>query len=104
MKILILSITFLFLVLFPSMAQEPRLSDELVFEERVFDFGEIKEEDGLVSHEFEFRNVSQKVLSINGVTSGCGCVQFEYPKEPLRPNATGKVKDLQSGLPTGILQ
>lgn len=92
MKILILSITFLFLVLFPSMAQEPRLSDELVFEERVFDFGEIKEEDGLVSHEFEFRNVSQKVLSINGVTSGCGCVQFEYPKEPLRPNATGKVK------------
>ena len=51
MKILILSITFLFLVLFPSMAQEPRLSDELVFEERVFDFGEIKEEDGLVSQE-----------------------------------------------------
>ena len=30
------------------------LSDELVFEERVFDFGEIKEENGLVSHEFEF--------------------------------------------------
>lgn len=64
MKILILSITFLFLVLFPSMAQEPRLSDELVFEERVFDFGEIKEEDGLVSHEFEFRNVSQKVRTM----------------------------------------
>ena len=68
------------------------LSDELVFEERVFDFGEIKEENGLVSHEFEFKNVSQKVISINGVTSGCGCVQFEFPKEPLRPNATGKVK------------
>ncbi len=33
------------------------LSDELVFEERVFDFGEIKEENGLVSHEFEFKNV-----------------------------------------------
>ena len=45
------------------------LSDELVFEERVFDFGEIKEENGLVSHEFEFKNVSQKVISINGVTS-----------------------------------
>lgn len=68
------------------------LSDELVFEERVFDFGEIKEENGLVSHEFEFKNVSQKVISINGVTSGCGCVQFEFPKEPLRPNTTGKVK------------
>ena len=39
------------------------LSDELVFEERVFDFGEIKEENGLVSHEFEFKNVSQKVIS-----------------------------------------
>ena len=62
------------------------LSDELVFEERVFDFGEIKEENGLVSHEFEFKNVSQKVISINGVTSGCGCVQFEFPKEPLRPD------------------
>lgn len=90
MKILILSITFLFLVLFPSMAQEPRLSDELVFEERVFDFGEIKEEDGLVSHEFEFRNVSQKVLSINGVTSGCGCVQLNYLKNRSAPMPQGK--------------
>lgn len=68
------------------------LSNELVFEERVFDFGEIMEKDGMVSHEFKFQNVSKKVISINGVTSGCGCVHAEFPKKPLRPNAIGKVK------------
>lgn len=67
-------------------------SEDLLFKERVFNFGEIKEADGLVSHQFEFKNVSQKVISINAVTSGCGCVHFEFPKEPLRPNAVGKVK------------
>ena len=90
MKILILSITFLFLVLFPSMAQEPRLSDELVFEERVFDFGEIKEEDGLVSHEFEFRNVSQKVLSINGVTVVVVVYSLNILKNRFAPMPQGK--------------
>jgi len=92
MKTFILSIPFLFFMCFTSMAQEPQHSEKLVFEERIFDFGEIEEKDGLVSHEFKFKNVGQEVIFVNEVTSGCGCVEFEFPKEPIRPNGTGLVK------------
>lgn len=92
MKTWILSISFLLLTLYPLTAQEYQHSADLVFEERVFDFGEIEEAKGAVSHEFKFKNIGQKVVALNRMTSGCGCVQFEFSKEPVRPNGTGKVK------------
>lgn len=82
-----------FLLLSVSMyAQEPELSKNIQFKERVFDFGEIKEEDGVVFHEFVFENVGPGVVHINGMSTGCGCVQYEFPKEPIRPGASDKVK------------
>lgn len=68
------------------------VSKALQFEERVFNFNEIKEENGMVTHEFKFRNISKETVYINDVTSGCGCVLFEFPKEPIGFNETGKVK------------
>ena len=78
--------SFPFLSLF---AQTP--SESLKFEERVFDFGEIQEKDGIVSHVFVFRNEGKAPVAIDYIHSGCGCVRFEYPKEPVRPDKTGKV-------------
>lgn len=75
-----------------SLAQEPALGKSLIFEERVFDFGFIDEGKGLVSHEFEFQNKDKKAVAITGVTSGCGCVKFDYPKQPISPGAKGVVK------------
>lgn len=75
-----------------SWAQEPVLGKSLIFEERIFDFGTIDEEKGLVSHEFEFQNKDKKAVAITGVTSGCGCVKFDYPKRPIQPGAKGVVK------------
>lgn len=85
-----LYVCFLLGCVFPLQAQV--FSEDIQFEERVFDFGEIEEKDGLVSHEFVFKNRGQKTISISNVTSGCGCVSFEFPKEPVRPNAGGKVE------------
>ena len=73
-------------------AQESTLGKSLIFEERVFNFGIIDEEKGLVSHEFEFQNKDKKPVAITGVTSGCGCVKFDYPKQPISPGAKGVVK------------
>lgn len=73
----------------PLGAQTP--SQSLKFEERVFDFGEIQEKDGVVSHTFTFRNEGKTPVAIEYVHSGCGCVRFEYPKEPIRPDKTGEV-------------
>lgn len=67
-------------------------SESLKFQERSFDFGKIKEKDGLVSHEFTFQNVDKKPIAISGMSSGCGCVKFEYPKYPIKPGASDKVK------------
>lgn len=92
MKIIVSSVLFLLFSSFPLPAQEPKASQSLQFEERVFDFGEIKEQDGIVSHEFAFKNIGTEILHINGMSTGCGCVQYEFPKEPIRPGASGKVK------------
>lgn len=92
MKILSLLTCVLCFVYSDILAQEPTFSEDLQFKERVFDFGEIEEQNGIVYHEFEFKNAGQKATFISGVTSGCGCVRFEYPKEVIRPNGTGKVK------------
>ena len=59
-----------------SLSQEPQLSEALQFEERKFDFGEIQEQDGIVSHVFLFKNIGRTVVHISGISAGCGCVQL----------------------------
>lgn len=84
MKALYLILLFCFCRIV-SWAQEPALGKSLIFEERVFNFGTIDEEKGVVSHEFEFQNKDKKAVAITGVTSGCGCVKFDYPKNRYNP-------------------
>lgn len=90
-KSAVLSVFFFLFSIFVY-AQEPELSRNIQFKERVFDFGEIKEEDGIVFHEFVFENIGSGIVHINGISTGCGCVQYEFPKEPIRPGASGKVR------------
>lgn len=66
-------------------------SDDLQFKERKFDFGEIQEKDGVVSHTFVFTNISSVPININNTYSGCGCATVDYTKEPIKPGKTGKV-------------
>ena len=72
--------------------KDPTFSKSIQFKERVFDFGDIKEEDGVVSHEFVFENAGTEMVHINGISTGCGCVHYDFSKEPVRPRAFGKVK------------
>lgn len=90
-KLLTLPVFFL-LISVAVCAQEPELSKSIQFKERVFDFGEINEEDGIAFHEFAFENKGTAPVFINGISTGCGCVQYEFPKEPIRPGASGLVK------------
>ncbi|OQP56401.1 DUF1573 domain-containing protein [Niastella populi] len=53
-------------------AQE--LSQSLVFEERVYNFGTIHEKDGKVSHTFYFRNTGKKPVTITAINTGCSCI------------------------------
>lgn len=55
------------------------------FDEKVYDFGEIKK-DQPVSHNFLFRNESDQPLLIFSIISSCGCTVADYPKYPILPN------------------
>lgn len=62
------------------------------FPKRVHDFGIIKEEKGLVSTTFEVVNTGNKPLIIIDVAVSCGCTSREFPKKPIKPGKSGKIK------------
>ena len=64
-------------------------SQELKFNEREFDFGEIKEMDGKVSHKFLFTNNSKKSIQILTVKPSCGCTTPDWSKKEVKPGKEG---------------
>ena len=62
----------------------------LSFEEKSFDFGDIKQGDK-VSHTFKFTNTGSAPLLINRVQTTCGCTVPKWPREPIAPQASGEI-------------
>lgn len=62
------------------------------FDERVHDFGSIKEVDGPVAYHFEFVNAGTSPVLIKNVESSCGCTSPEWTKQPVLPGKRGFVK------------
>lgn len=65
---------------------------QMAFEKTTHDFGTIAEELGTVSYEFVFKNTGKTPLVINRVVASCGCTTPEWPKEPVAPGKSAKVK------------
>lgn len=57
-----------------------------------FDFGEIKEVEGPVTHKFEFTNTGNTPLIIKGVRASCGCTTPAWTKEPVLPGEVGFIQ------------
>lgn len=62
------------------------------FAVKTHDFGNIKEANGPVSCEFTFTNAGSGNLIIYDATAECGCTRPEYPKNPIAPGKSGKIK------------
>jgi len=62
------------------------------FDNRVHDFGTIKEVDGPVAYDFEFVNQGTAPILIKNVESSCGCTSPEWTKQPVLPGKKGFVK------------
>lgn len=62
------------------------------FKETVYNFGNVREEGGPVSCEFEFENTGKGNLVIINATAECGCTMPDFPKQPVAPGKTGKIK------------
>jgi hypothetical protein len=66
-------------------------SAALTFEEKVHNFGDIKEGEK-VEYSFKFTNTGSSPLLIEDAISSCGCTVPEWPKEPIKPGQTGYMK------------
>lgn len=64
---------------------------KMEFEEKEFDFGNIKEGD-VVKHVFKFTNVGKTELVINNARGSCGCTIPSYPKEPIAVGASNEIE------------
>lgn len=73
-------------------AQRPLRQAGLEFEETTWDFGEIREADGAVSHQFNFINVSGKDVSFLLATGGCSCTTISYDRSAIPPGEASSVK------------
>lgn len=63
----------------------------IIFESNVINYGTINyDSDG--TREFRFKNTGKSPLIISNVQGSCGCVVPNYPKEPIKPGATGVIK------------
>lgn len=56
-----------------------------------YNFGYIKEAEGKVSVDFEFKNYSAFNVKIVKAISTCGCAVVKVDKEAYKPNSTGKI-------------
>lgn len=62
------------------------------FEKTTYDFGNIREEGGPVTHEFEFTNSGTEPLKIISARAECGCTKPEFPKKEILPGEKALIK------------
>jgi len=63
----------------------------MTFNKKEHDFGVINEGDK-VETTFTFTNTGEADLIIANAAGSCGCTVPEFPKEPIKPGKTGKMK------------
>lgn len=97
MKKAIMSIGLVLTMVFATVAQEsttpsmnPNAAD-MKFETEVIDYGVIDHGSNGV-REFKFKNVGKEPLIITNAVGSCGCTTPEWPKEPIKPGASGVIK------------
>lgn len=64
---------------------------KIEFAETLYNFGNISEEGGDVSHEFVFTNTGDAPLVIYDVNTNCGCTDAGVPQAPIVPGGKGKI-------------
>ena len=63
----------------------------LTFKDTVHQFGRIHEGE-VIEYEFEFTNTGTKNVFITKAEASCGCTVPTFPKEPIAPNESNKIK------------
>lgn len=83
---------FMAMVMVFAMDAAGKKEAKIKFEKTVYDFGNIKEDGGEVTHEFVFTNEGNAPLRIESARAECGCTKPEFPENEIAPGAKGKIK------------
>jgi hypothetical protein len=75
-----------------TMTSVAQVAKPIQFREEVFNFGEVFEKAGPVTHQFEFTNLSSRPVKILNVKPSCGCTTPDWTKEPIPPGKTGFIQ------------
>ena len=86
---LVLSIAFLMIF---AVDAADKTDGKVKFEKTTWDFGNIREDGGKVTHEFTFINEGSEPLKITDARAECGCTKPEFPKEEIKPGESGVIK------------
>lgn len=70
-------------------AESAEPAEDLAFNEKIHDFGQINESDGRVKTIFEFVNNTGGPVSLTNVQASCGCTVPEWSREPIAPSKKG---------------
>ncbi|MBS3807233.1 MAG: DUF1573 domain-containing protein, partial [Bacteroidales bacterium] len=65
---------------------------KIVFDQKIHNFGTIREDGGKVTHSFTFVNQGGEPLIINRVKANCGCTTPAWTREPVKPGGKGFVR------------
>ena len=91
MKISI-SILLAILICLPFSNQAQTAKSKITFDKLQHNFGTFKEELGVQTVSFNFKNDGAVPLILNNVQASCGCTTPEWTREPVAPGAKGLIK------------
>ena len=93
MKITIIFLMVLLVCMpFVNQAQLNTAKSRIAFEKLQHDYGTFKEEVGVQTYSFNFKNEGTVPLILNNVQASCGCTTPEWTRQPVPPGAKGLIK------------
>lgn len=91
-KIVALLLVMAAFVALPMSVNAKGAQAKIKFNEYKYDFGNVKENGGDITHDFVFTNTGDGNLIIIDATATCGCTKPKYPENPIPPGKTGVIK------------
>ncbi len=89
-----ISVSLILVLMFclPFINQAQTAKSRIAFEKLQHNFGTFKEELGVQTVAFNFKNDGTAPLILNNVQASCGCTTPEWTREPIAPGAKGLIK------------
>ncbi len=106
MKNVLLTITAIVFTVFSLNAQEKKElntnAPKIEFEKVIYDYGTIYQGSNGTCY-FEFKNVGKEPLILSKPRSSCGCTVPTWPKKPILPGKSDKIKVTYNTKRAGII-